>query len=263
MDGKKALIFARSRHAAGPEGSDFSRSQRQQKIMQAFRTKVLQLNLVADSDQISKVLQTFASHFHTNLSPGQLLRLARIGQKVNSGSIVSTSLDPATGLVCSDITEDTKAYILVPCYGKTTDDIQGFFKNALSIGKLGKEKSVIWIATKDPRATSYKRIESTLTEAGLTVWPISYSDVEPEQSVIYQVNAKPATTEYLKHILSAREVSVPPPNIKIDAGRSDIVLILGDNIPARFTKPLPAPLPPKDTPPAVDTSKANSNTTGL
>jgi anionic cell wall polymer biosynthesis LytR-Cps2A-Psr (LCP) family protein len=35
MDGKRALIFARSRHAAGEEGTDFARSARQQKIIQA------------------------------------------------------------------------------------------------------------------------------------------------------------------------------------------------------------------------------------
>jgi LCP family protein required for cell wall assembly len=245
LNGARALIFARSRHAAGPEGSDFSRSLRQQKIMQAFKTKVQQLNLVTDGGQITSLLQTFASHFHTNLSPGQLLRLAKVGQKMNKDRIVSTSLDPVTGLICSEITAETKAYVLVPCYGKTPEDIQNFFQNALSIGKLTAEKSVVWIATANPKLSSYKRIEAALTEAGLTVWPIAYSDVEPEQSIVYQVNNKPATSEYLKSMLKTREVTVPPPNIKIDATRSDIILILGSNLPERFTKPLPAPLTPQ------------------
>ena len=47
MDGARALIFARSRHAAGVEGSDFARSQRQQKIIDAFKQKVLSMNLVS------------------------------------------------------------------------------------------------------------------------------------------------------------------------------------------------------------------------
>jgi hypothetical protein len=104
---------------------------------------------------------------------------------------------------------------------------------------------VVWIATANPKLSSYKRIEAALTEAGLTVWPIAYSDVEPEQSIVYQVNNKPATSEYLKSMLKTREVTVPPPNIKIDATRSDIILILGSNLPERFTKPLPAPLTPQ------------------
>ena len=37
FSGEKALQFVRSRHASGIEGSDFARSQRQQKIIQAFK----------------------------------------------------------------------------------------------------------------------------------------------------------------------------------------------------------------------------------
>lgn len=255
FNGSQALVFARSRHAAGPEGSDFSRSQRQQKIIQAFREKVQKLNLVTDSGQLATLLQTFASHFHTNFTPGQILRLARIGQKMDASSVVATSLDPITGLVCPQITEETKAYILAPCAGKSTDDIQSYFKNALAIGKLAKEKSVVWIATANPKSSVYKRVESDLQQAGLTVWPIAYNDVEPDQSVIYEINAKPATSEYIKATLGAREVTVPPPNIKIDATRSDIILILGNNIPERFTKPIPATtqkVTPPITPPSPE-----------
>ncbi len=242
MNGQTALIFARSRHAAGPEGSDFARSQRQQKIITAFREKVQQLNLVSNSGQITSLLHTFASHFHTNLSPGQLIRLAKIAQKIDSTNITSISLDPETGLICSDITEDTKAYVLVPCYGTSADDIHSFFINAQYIGKLREEKSVVWVATSNPKNNSYKRIEATLQSAGLTVWPISYTDVQPEESVIYEINKKPATADYLKNLLSAREVTLPPPNIKIDSTRSDIIIVLGSKLPERFTKPLP-PVP--------------------
>ncbi len=259
MDGQTALIFARSRHAAGPEGSDFSRSQRQQKIITAFREKVQQLNLVADSGQIASLLHTFASHFHTNLTPGQLLRLTKIAQKTDRAHIVSTSLDPDTGLICSEITEDTKAYVLVPCYSTTTDDIRSFFANAQYIGKLREEKSVVWIATSNPKSNAYRRIEAVLQSSGLTVWPISYNDLEPTDSVIYEINKKPATADYLKTLLTAREVTLPPPNIKIDSTRSDIILILGLDLPERFTKPLP-PAPtqtpaPSVTPSPVPTTK--------
>lgn len=242
FDGRRALIYARSRHAAGSEGSDFARSQRQQKIIQAFREKALKLNLVGDSGQIAQLLQTFASHFHTNLTPGQLLRLARIGQKIEHANIITTSLDPATGLICPQITEDG-AYILAPCAGRSAQDVKDYFTNAQAIGKLAKEKGVVWIATTEPKGATYRRVSDAFTAAGLTVWPITYSDVQPEQSVLYQVNQKPATTDYIKTTLQAREVSLPPPNIKIDATRSDIILILGSKLPDRFTRTLPNTTP--------------------
>ena len=41
MDGQTALKFARSRHGNNGEGSDFARSERQQKIILAVKDKVL------------------------------------------------------------------------------------------------------------------------------------------------------------------------------------------------------------------------------
>ncbi|MBP9686526.1 MAG: LCP family protein [Candidatus Doudnabacteria bacterium] len=261
FNGRQALIFSRSRHAAGPEGSDFARSVRQQKIISALRQKVQTLNILTEADKIAQLLQTFTSHFHTNLTPGQLIRLAKIGQEIDTQNILSTSLDPATGLVCPEIAEESGAYILLPCAGKTTTDIQNFFQYALEIGKLSKEKSVIWIATQDQRTASYRRVAALLEQAGLTVWPITYTDLTPEQSVVFQVNAKPATAQFLTQELMGREVTVAPPNIKIDATRSDIILILGSKLPTELTKPLPAITPrPSTTPTASPTPTRSINT---
>lgn len=41
MDGETALEFVRSRHAIGPEGSDFARSARQQLVIEAIRSKLI------------------------------------------------------------------------------------------------------------------------------------------------------------------------------------------------------------------------------
>jgi len=41
MDGARALIYARSRHAEGVEGSDFARSRRQQIIMVALKNRIM------------------------------------------------------------------------------------------------------------------------------------------------------------------------------------------------------------------------------
>ena len=41
MDGARALVYARSRHAEGDEGSDFARSRRQQLIIVALKNKLM------------------------------------------------------------------------------------------------------------------------------------------------------------------------------------------------------------------------------
>ncbi len=237
MDGTKSLIFARSRHAAGPEGSDFARSLRQQKVISAFKDKVLNLNLISDSGKINNLLGTFADHFHTNISPGEIFRTYSLVKQNNISNILSLSLDPETSLICSKILEDTGAYVLTPCEGKTDADIQAFFKNAFSIGKLSKEKAIVWMASSNHNTAAYDRASRLLTQAGLTVWEFSYAGKELPQNLFYEVNAKPSTAEFLKNTLNATEATLPPPNLKLDPEKLDIVIILGGNSAAIKEQP--------------------------
>jgi LCP family protein required for cell wall assembly len=227
MNGARALQFARSRHAAGPEGSDFSRSQRQQKVISTFKQKVLQLNLVSDASTINKLLDVFADHFHTNLSPGESFSLYKIVK--NSDNFLSLSLDPDTNIICPQILPDTGAYVLSPCPGKNNSDVQNYFKNAFASGKMLSEKSVIWLSSSTHDREPYDKADQELKAAGLTVWELPYQGPLLDQNIIYQVNQKPATAEFIKNSLSATESTVPPSGIKIDPSKVDIIIILGKN----------------------------------
>ena len=229
MDGTRALQFARSRHAAGPEGSDFARSTRQQKIMSAFKTKVLDLNLISNAGTINSLLGTFADHFHTNITPSGIFRLFNIIKEYNIDSFISLSLDPSTSLVCPKIMEETGAYVLVPCEGKTTDDIKNFFKNVFSLGRLMEEKSVIWLSTSSGDRTSYQKADQKLKEAGLTVWELAYKGSPLSKNIFYQVNPKSATAEFIKNNLSATEVTIAPPDVNINKDKVDVIIILGQD----------------------------------
>ena len=52
MDGTTVLKFVRSRHGTGGEGSDFARSARQQKVILAFRQKVLSTETLTSPQKI-------------------------------------------------------------------------------------------------------------------------------------------------------------------------------------------------------------------
>lgn len=228
MKGERALQFARSRHAAGQEGSDFARSVRQQKVIQAFKEKVIGLNLVSDSGKINNLLGTFANHFHTNISPGEIFRVYSLVKEKNMSKFLSLSLDPATRLTCPKIMEDTGAYVLVPCQGKTEQDIKNYFKNAFAIGKLYQEQSVIWLSSSTQNKTAYQQADKLLKDNGLTVWELPYKGEPFPQNIFYQVNQKPATAEFIKNSLNATEVTLPPPGFKIDASKVDVIVILGE-----------------------------------
>ncbi len=228
LDGALALKFARSRHGNNNEGSDFARSLRQQKVMKAFKDKVLRLNLITNSDTISNLLDIFADNFHTNLTPGEIFRLYDLIKEKNIQTFLSLSLEPETGLLCPTLHE-TASYILIPCSGKTHLDIQNFFKNSFALGGLAQEKSVVWLgnSTKDPNL--YKQAEQKIKHPGLTIWPLDYSKDNLTETVFFQANPKPKTSEFIKNMLNAREVSLPPPGVKVNPAKVDIIVILGKN----------------------------------
>ena len=227
MDGERALIFARSRHAAGSEGTDFARSLRQQKIITAAKEKVQSLNLVADAGKINELFTIVGNHFHTNMSPGQLLRAYGLTKDFGPDQISSLSLDEAGGLVCPQTLEESGAFVLTVCPTKTSEDIRNFFQNSFSTGQVSSEKAVVWLADSTPTGTLYKKAESELNNAGLTVYKVIYGGKPLSQSVVYSVNHKPSTSEYIAKALNASAVTLPPPGIKIDPKKVDVIVILG------------------------------------
>jgi polyisoprenyl-teichoic acid--peptidoglycan teichoic acid transferase len=230
MNGRRALIFARSRHGTNNEGSDFARSQRQEKIISSLKTKILQLNLITDSGKINSLLNTFSDRFHTNVSPGELFRLYGIVRDRSNQKILSLSLDEETGIICPKILEDSGAWVLTICEGKTDMDIWNFFKNSFELAKLKEEKAVVWLGTSTDDKTAFQKAFKDLRSAGFTVWEVGFGGKEPvSQNLIYQVNKKPYSAELIKKEVNAMEVNLPPPGIKIDPDKVDIIVILGEN----------------------------------
>ncbi|MEZ4180093.1 MAG: LCP family protein [Candidatus Doudnabacteria bacterium] len=228
MDGERALIFARSRHAAGIEGTDFARGLRQQKVLHAMKEKVVSLNLVADAGKINEIFSIIGEHFHTNLTPGELIRLYSIGKDYNKENIASLSLDPDTGLICPETLESNGAFVLTICAGKTKDDVKDFFSQSFDTAAIQSEKATVWLADSSVTQKLYKSAETTLTNNGFTVYKVIYSGDNIGQNVVYQVNQKPATLDFVKQKLDASEVSIAPPGIKIDPEKVDVIVILGD-----------------------------------
>lgn len=227
MNGERALIFARSRHAAGPEGSDFARSARQQKIIHAAKDKLVSLNIIGDAGKINELFTIIGDHFHTNLTLGEMIRLYGLGKDLNSEQVVSLSLDPSSGLICPKILEESGAFVLTLCEGKSSEDITSYFKDSFSSGAVLSEKAVVWLADSTVSQKLYKQAEKELTANGLTVYKVIYTGKALQQNVVYPVNQKQATIDLIKDRLKASEVSLAPPGIKIDPTKVDVIVILG------------------------------------
>jgi len=97
MDGKRALKFVRSRNAEGEEGTDFARSQRQQKVISAFAKKLFSYQTLLDPGKISQLRKTFGEHiqFDKEFTAQQTTAFLSLFIKFvkNNNSIRTFSLD--------------------------------------------------------------------------------------------------------------------------------------------------------------------------
>jgi LCP family protein required for cell wall assembly len=225
MNGTRALQFARSRHAAGPEGTDFARSQRQQKIIQAVKEKLTKLNFITDAGKINNLLSVLTDHFHTNISLDEVFRLYTLGKGYSKENIISQSLDPETRLICSKILEESGAYVLTVCDGRSKEDVADYFKNSF---EPKKPQPVVWILDSTNNPERVKINQEILTSAGFTVYTISYIGKVLPENLVYEVNhVDEKLNSDLLRLMKAKITTTPPEGLNITPDKVDAVVILG------------------------------------
>lgn len=83
MDGETALKFVRSRHGTNGEGSDFARSKRQQKVLEAIRSKILSVETLTNPNKISELIRTFGRSIDTDVSVKESLEFYKLSKKLD------------------------------------------------------------------------------------------------------------------------------------------------------------------------------------
>lgn len=136
IDGITALKFARSRHGTNSQGSDFSRSARQQQVILAFRQKVLSTQTLLNPKTIIDLASTFGRSIDTNVTDDEIPLLIKLGQKIDPQSIRTIVLDSdrdTSALEVGDPQDHGGQYVLVPKHNSWTElaeFVQGeVFKN--------------------------------------------------------------------------------------------------------------------------------------
>jgi polyisoprenyl-teichoic acid--peptidoglycan teichoic acid transferase len=93
MDGATALKFVRSRHAEGDEGSDFARSKRQEKIIKAFKDKVLSLQTFLNPGKLLDLFDVLNQSIDTNIKQDEYDDFVRLAQKLKTAELRSVAVD--------------------------------------------------------------------------------------------------------------------------------------------------------------------------
>lgn len=84
MDGATALKFVRSRNAQDEEGSDFSRSARQELVIQAIKDNIISSKLYLDPVKVGGLLKIFQEEVKTNVKEEQYGSFGEIAFKLRN-----------------------------------------------------------------------------------------------------------------------------------------------------------------------------------
>lgn len=243
MDGQQALKFARSRFAEGPEGSDFARARRQQKVILAIKDKIFSWQTLVNPYKISKTLENIGNHIKTNMEVWEIYNLYKLSNDLPSENIKHVILDDSpTGYLVADITTDG-AFILKP---KTGDylELQQLAKNIFQT-KVEEPKKKIAPAVIEPvlsleiqngtRVNGLAaRTSVKLENEGFKVIAIGNAKKQNyNKTFIYDLSPqieKTKTLESLENILQASTSSTTPEWLKSSQAvnpLADILIILG------------------------------------
>ncbi|MFA6306633.1 MAG: LCP family protein [Patescibacteria group bacterium] len=193
MNGELALKYVRSRHAYGVEGSDFARSRRQQKVLEAVKEKVLSLNVLFKPGMISKIISDINENHSTNLKIWEIVKLWGLAKDIKSENIATRVLDNSpSGLLVDTIGLDG-AYLLSPRSGDFSE-IKYLVNNIFSDAPAtDKEKVKMEKATVEIRNGTWinglaNKAALDLEKYGFTIARIgNTSQKNFEKSVIYDL----------------------------------------------------------------------------
>ncbi len=147
MDGETALKFVRSRHSMGKEGSDFARSKRQEKVIQAFKDKIFSPGTLMNPVKVMNLLTILQDSITTDIKEEEYDEFARLAQKMKESKITSAIID-------------------------TGDEAQGRF-GLLINPPIGPEYNNAWVLSPRLGNGDYKEIQTyimcTLKETGCLV----------------------------------------------------------------------------------------------
>lgn len=93
MNGETALKFVRSRHAKGGEGSDFARSQRQEKVIKAFMDKSFSLQILVNPAKVIGLYDTVKDSVDTDIRKNEFDDFIKLAQKFQKTEIQSVVID--------------------------------------------------------------------------------------------------------------------------------------------------------------------------
>lgn len=216
MDGERALIYARTRHA----DSDFGRAERQQQVLRAIVEKMRARGGLGQLLFAPTLLSSLKGAVETTLPIARLDVLAGlgwIGSGIRPSEIGQLRLDPASA---PNYREEGSDLIWDP------NDVRAVVDAFLTRPSEAAEAATVQVLNGTATAGLAGRVSLELERAGFTIVPAGNAPVTGvAKTLVYDVAGKPRTSQRLAQLLGAELRQGAPDGIVPSA---DIVVVLGD-----------------------------------
>lgn len=239
LSGEEALQFVRSRHGivtegSGFEASDFARSKRQFKVIEAIKTKIMSFSTITNPTKVIRLFKILDKYIDTDIEPWEALRFVDILREMDKDKIFNKVLNDAPGNLLRSATSTLDgAFILVP---KNNDYklLHSFFNNIFETDKIEKEKAAVQILNGTIRAGLAGNKSQLLINAGLNVIRIGNAPQQNiETTLIYDLsnNKKPETLKKIQEIILGLRSNILPENLKeyLYQDNLDFLIVLGED----------------------------------
>jgi len=236
MDGKRALLYVRSRK--GSARGDFDRTERQREIIVALQQEILSADTYSNPFKVVELLNTFGDRVRTDLNGlDEIKRLYEIGQKIGPDKIGSVGLaDPPNILVTTDFIGDQS--VVVPTAGLYQyDEIQSYIRNNLRDAFLKSEDARVIILNGTTIAGLAGATSDELKSYGYNVIGVDNAPTQDyvQNQIIDLTNGDLRYTKsYMERRLGLKSTTVAPPRIP-DITEADFVIILGTDEATKTT----------------------------
>lgn len=142
--GEEALQFVRSRHGTGSEGTDFARSRRQEKVIEASKNKIFSLGTLLNPQRLVGLYDVFKDSIDTDIKQNEyddFIRLAKTMEKADTNSVVFYYTEPGEreqGILINPPTkkEYKNMWVIIPRAGNGNfSEVQEYVSCEIKIGK--------------------------------------------------------------------------------------------------------------------------------
>jgi LCP family protein required for cell wall assembly len=134
MNGKTALIYARSRHGDNGEGSDFARSRRQSLVVQAVLQKIKSQNTFQSISKFSEISSLLGKNIKTNISLAEMKSIANFARSIDlKNDFLRINWAVGNGFLC-DMTASQYGYYIYYCPDTSTNSTEELNFNGQIMG---------------------------------------------------------------------------------------------------------------------------------